>query len=266
MAMLIKTLMEIVKNFVFQSPPKIRFEMVKPKRQITFKNRILQKALPLRRFLCRHGSNFGISTSRRNLDKKILDFFSYKRNGFFIEAGAADGILESNTLLLEKKYGWTGLLVEPGREQFKYCKKFRKSIVENYFLTSFSNSSSTTLMREAQLNSRKVEHNLNSSSVYNHWNKELINHTKTKTFFAKNTNLQSLLKKHSIDHVDMAIIDVEGDCLEVLDGYDHNSKIINFLLVEVWKEDFESFKRKAEEKQWKYLDKWSTSDYLFKLK
>ena len=35
-----------------------------------------------------------------------------KKPGFFIEAGAADGENLSNTLFLEVKHGWTGLLVE----------------------------------------------------------------------------------------------------------------------------------------------------------
>ena len=33
--------------------------------------------------------------------------------GFFIEIGAGDGVLLSNTWVLEKNYGWTGILVEP---------------------------------------------------------------------------------------------------------------------------------------------------------
>ena len=36
-----------------------------------------------------------------------------KRVPFFIEAGAMDGEIISNTLYLEMKYNWTGLLVEP---------------------------------------------------------------------------------------------------------------------------------------------------------
>ena len=45
-----------------------------------------------------HGKDFGIDIKKR---------------GFFIEAGASDGENISNTLYLEKKYNWKGLLVEP---------------------------------------------------------------------------------------------------------------------------------------------------------
>ena len=58
----------------------------------------------IRRFLARHGSNIGYYTSRNRLDKRIAELFSYKKNGVFIEAGAADGFIESHTLFLEKNY------------------------------------------------------------------------------------------------------------------------------------------------------------------
>ena len=49
-------------------------------------------------FIRRFGKHFGIDI---------------KKKGFFVEAGASDGENISNTLYLEKKYGWKGLLVEP---------------------------------------------------------------------------------------------------------------------------------------------------------
>ena len=38
--------------------------------------------------------------------------------GFFIEAGADDFLDGTNTLLLEEKYNWTGLLIEPNPIRF----------------------------------------------------------------------------------------------------------------------------------------------------
>jgi hypothetical protein len=36
-----------------------------------------------------------------------------RRNGFFIEVGAHDGEINSNTLFFELERSWTGLLIEP---------------------------------------------------------------------------------------------------------------------------------------------------------
>lgn len=37
----------------------------------------------------------------------------FKRDGFFIEFGATDGVTGNNTWLLENEYGWSGILAEP---------------------------------------------------------------------------------------------------------------------------------------------------------
>ena len=51
----------------------------------------------------------------------FLDKFVFKgevKEGFFIEAGADDFVLDSNTLLFEMKHKWTGVLVEANPIRF----------------------------------------------------------------------------------------------------------------------------------------------------
>ena len=63
----------------------------------------------IRTFFLKFLINLGISNSENRMDKEIIKLFKYKKNGFFIEVGAYDGIHYSNTLLLEKKIFMEGL-------------------------------------------------------------------------------------------------------------------------------------------------------------
>ena len=46
-------------------------------------------------------------------DLWVLHETRHKRNGYFIEFGATDGVNLSNTCLLEREFGWRGILAEP---------------------------------------------------------------------------------------------------------------------------------------------------------
>jgi len=53
--------------------------------------------------------------SQLHQDAFVLEVLGQKRNGYFVDVGAASGVALSNTYLLEKKFNWDGILVEPAR-------------------------------------------------------------------------------------------------------------------------------------------------------
>jgi len=67
-------------------------------------------------------------TAQEGEDILIYDFFKNDKPGFFVEAGAYDGVTFSNTYLLES-LGWRGLLVETHPEMAGKCKANRTNSV-----------------------------------------------------------------------------------------------------------------------------------------
>ena len=69
-----------------------------------------------------------IHTGQIGQAEEVIQYFKMKKNGVFVEAGAWDGEYLSNTLYLEAKYNWTGLLVEPNSGAFnKLVTRNRKA-------------------------------------------------------------------------------------------------------------------------------------------
>lgn len=169
-----------------------------------------------------------------NLDTKILKYLNFN-NGFFIEAGANDGLSQSNTALYEFEYGWKGLLIEPNFKKYIECKKNRKnSIVENYALVSYNYT-------DKNINGNFDQHGYVeslTSMVYDEgdWCDE---HLKIHKNDIINSLIQvsaitigDLLEKHNINHVDLFSLDVEGYEISVLNGLNFNKITPNYFLIE----------------------------------
>lgn len=72
------------------------------------------------------------SYSQVQQDLWTLYMLDSKRKGFFVEFGAADGLEHSNTYILEKYFGWTGILVEPIPEYFEKLTRHRSPKTSKY--------------------------------------------------------------------------------------------------------------------------------------
>jgi len=71
------------------------------------------------------------STSQLGQDLWVLEQTGFKRSGYFVEFGATDGVLLSNTYLLERRYGWMGICAEPHPEFFAQLRRNRRCHVSD---------------------------------------------------------------------------------------------------------------------------------------
>lgn len=63
---------------------------------------------------------------QKGQDEWIIDtIFKYKKEGYFVDLAASDGIKINNTLLLEKKLDWNGICIEPNPNFYKKLKTNR---------------------------------------------------------------------------------------------------------------------------------------------
>jgi FkbM family methyltransferase len=61
----------------------------------------------------------------------IFDVLPLKRGGYFVDLAAADGVSTSNTYVLEKIFGWTGICIEPNPGFLPKLRKRRNCIIED---------------------------------------------------------------------------------------------------------------------------------------
>lgn len=79
-----------------------------------------------------------LSPSQLGQDLWVLSQTNYKKQGFFVEFGATDGVLLSNTYLLEKEFGWRGLCAEPNPKLFAQLKNNRNCTVSDACIADIS--------------------------------------------------------------------------------------------------------------------------------
>ena len=206
---------------------------------------------------------FSKSYALNGIDKKMLPYLKSIPDGFFVEAGANDGISQSNTLLYEKKYGWKGLLVEPIPELALRCRVNRtNSIVENVALVSSTFRNKIITMRYCNLMS-VVKGGMKSQAEEDKHIESGRNLKKLDTYevIVATSTLSDLLSKHQISKIDYLSLDVEGYELEVLRGLDFNRYHPKYILVEArYKDEIDAFMKSV---GYRYIEAMSHHDLLY---
>ena len=161
-----------------------------------------------------------INCKKEPIMTRLLDYLSGIENGFYIEAGAFDGIVQSNTKFLEEEYNWTGILVEPSIV-FNDLKKNRPfNILINKCLVS----------NEYKDNKINGYFNQGLMSGINNFN----NSEDDKIVQVECETLTNILDRLEIKKIDFFSLDVEGYEKNVLEGLDFKKYRPTYILIEIF--------------------------------
>ncbi|KAL7640725.1 UNVERIFIED_CONTAM: hypothetical protein RMT77_009000 [Armadillidium vulgare] len=147
-----------------------------------------------------------------------MNFFKNKKNGTFIEAGAFDGETFSNTLNLEKEFGWSGLLIEPNPFQYQLlARKNRKAYLANCCLSLISRTSEVFLRLWGARTDIVKDPSYARKTVLSH---------------VKCYPLYTLMVATNLTTVDFFSLDVEGVEMKILETIPWNDVTIKTFLIE----------------------------------
>lgn len=157
------------------------------------------------------------------------NYFKNKKNGIYIELGALDGVLYSNTKFFEDNLEWTGILIEPHPFKFESLKINRPN---NYLFNNLvSNTEDEKIFRFF------VDNYSGVSGVENTLPKEhftgfysTINEPQDRMIL-KGKSLSEIVKNTNVKHIDLLSLDVEGHEYEVLQSWDFSIPI-DVILIE----------------------------------
>jgi FkbM family methyltransferase len=157
--------------------------------------------------------NIKNSKSQIRQDLFVLSELGFKKNGFFVEFGATNGLDFSNTYLLEKIYNWRGILAEPAKCWHSTIIKNRSAYIENKCVWSSSNL--ILPFNEVSMPG------LSTINLYS--NEDLHSETRKngKIYNVETISLNDLLLKYNAPpNIDYLSIDTEGSEFDILSNFD----------------------------------------------
>jgi FkbM family methyltransferase len=164
---------------------------------------------------------------------------------FFVEFGATDGVALSNTYLLEKHFGWQGILAEPARcwhqalRSNRHCRiDYRCVATESGHFVDFlevANNPSSGLYITPELSG------LASHADNGDWAAEIRRDHST-CYQVETLSLCDLLAQHNAPReIGYLSVDTEGSELDILKAFDFDAYKIHVITVEHnYKDDLRS--------------------------
>jgi FkbM family methyltransferase len=167
------------------------------------------------------------SGSQLGQDLWVLEMTAYKRGGYFVEFGATDGVLLSNTYLLETEFGWTGLCAEPDPKMFSQLQQNRSCVVSDACIAGVSGKEVNFIFAGAF--GGIAEH----CSADEHRERRAAYAAAGRVGLLVTVSLDDFLRNNRAPRdIDYLSIDTEGSELEILSNFPFDQWNIRLLTVE----------------------------------
>ena len=136
-------------------------------------------------------------------------FFQDRTGGVFVEFGALDGVLDSNTLFFERQLGWTGILIEPNPAAFALLQHQRPGCrLENVAISDENGTLPFTRIAGNLYGWSGLERDLEPQ--HRERITQYIPPEEVQTIEVEVHDLIWLADRHDLTQVDLMTIDTEG--------------------------------------------------------
>lgn len=167
------------------------------------------------------------SVSQLGQDLWVLEKTGYKRNGFFVEFGATDGVLLSNSWLLETEFGWQGICAEPNPKLFAKLRENRQCKTSEACITGLSGKKVNFIYADVYGGSAEYANNDAHGSKREAY--RAMGQVSTIVGVSLNDFLQQNGAPKDIDYLS---VDTEGSEFEILEKFPFDQWNIRLLTVE----------------------------------
>ena len=157
---------------------------------------------------------FSFASQKGQDEWVIKNIFNYKRDGYFVDLAAYDGIVMSNTIKLEKELGWTGICIEGHPDHFIKLSKNRNCHLSNEVI-DYKNDNEVKFRIDALWTAGIVGEDMDNN--IKHRPSKMI---PKKTITVKTKTLEFILDKFNAPKtIDYLNLDVEGAETRVLKNF-----------------------------------------------